>query len=143
MQKGLILNRRRVLLSGAAALGCCSAPAPASSLTGELRRVGRLLSMAISAELDAQNTPLYPAACAEAERLQSTFDDLADRVWAAPARTWDDVVARAEIAAHYHGGSTPVGYEALMAGKIEWAEAYSDRSACELLVAVLRMGRRE
>jgi hypothetical protein len=106
-----LLPRRAVLAGSVAALAGPTAamgePLTAVELSAsgrEVRRLASLLWTAIQAEIDAEGTPAYEAACERAEALQAQFNALADEVLATPVRSWADVVTRAEIVQAYSPG---------------------------------------
>jgi hypothetical protein len=108
----LALLPRRAVLAGllaalagpTAAMGEPLAAAELSASGREVRRLASLLWTAIQAEIDAEETPAYEAACERAEALQAQFNTLAEEVLAQPVRSWPDVVTRAEIAQAYSPG---------------------------------------
>jgi hypothetical protein len=141
------LPRRAVVLAGPLAALAGNLPstateaiandATATALLEEVRRRAAELLAAINTECELEGKPGYAAACARAEALQAEFNALSDTIWARPVRSWDDVIARAEIASHY----APREWGTHRLADLTSA-CWHDRSLAHLLEAVLRLGGR-
>jgi hypothetical protein len=87
--------------------------ATATALLEEVRRLAPVLHAAIrEANETVCGTPAYRAAQRRADAFDAQFWELAERVWAQPVRSWDDVITRAEIARAYLWDFAPCpGYD--------------------------------
>lgn len=68
----------------------------------------------------------------DSDTIRKELDSTIDDVWSTPAKTWDDIVARAEIARFWVGDADP-----------EYADDLGDRAVAELVKAVLAVARND
>jgi hypothetical protein len=113
----------------------------ATDLLAELRRLRPLQAAAITAECDTEGTPAHAAARARARRIESKFDALVERAWAAGPSDdpFADIAVRAEIAAAW----AEYTQSGVLHGLVDPAQpddqpCWRDRAWAELLVACER-----
>jgi hypothetical protein len=135
------LSRRAALTASLAALAIRPAEAISVDLTSpailDLRRLVPLARAALSDALDIEGQPGFEEAYAHANALEEDIDQLAASIWATPAQTLGDCIARAELANYW-------AYRDPITDRLEGlsAECVWERSMAELLEAVLTVGSR-